>query len=212
MFPDEVLNRLITECRASVTELKHAYRVNGLFDLFKGSSTIYDNVNKKYVKSLTDDERFLWCQRMISIHPSKDAFQKLDTGRISYQEFKHNLHVNRVEDVNVNSADYHWNQNKGVECEEDLYFLIHNDDLKIGKSGDVRKRMKQLSTGLSSGYGCYVFRGKGFLEKKLHMCFSKYRKRGEWFEYSDEIKRWIKRTYNRINGYWINGMTKSKRA
>lgn len=79
-----------------------------------------------------------------------------------------------------------------------VYFFpergVESPAIKIGFSKDPLKRLKQLQTGHSSKIG-----SEGWLEhpnaqsyeQELHAKFSKYRIRGEWFEYSEEIKKFL---------------------
>lgn len=64
--------------------------------------------------------------------------------------------------------------------------------IKIGTTKDVNKRLKGLQSANSDIlvllYSCY---GGPKREKEIHEQFKKYRKHGEWFEYSSEIEEYI---------------------
>lgn len=67
-----------------------------------------------------------------------------------------------------------------------LYFIQSNNQgmIKIGRSKDPHKRLKQLQTGNPNNLRliCY-FENLGDKEKYLHEHLKKFRKKGEWFEY-----------------------------
>lgn len=69
-----------------------------------------------------------------------------------------------------------------------VYVIENNDDIKIGISSEIPKRVKSLQTGSSSklevaGYVECEDRAKALaLEKRLHIEYSSYRTIGEWFK------------------------------
>lgn len=78
-------------------------------------------------------------------------------------------------------------------------YIIQSDktgSLKIGRSKDPEKRLKQLQTG--SPYSLkliFMAEGKGHLEKRLHERLKDYRQRrkGEWFDFDcvGSLPDWI---------------------
>lgn len=66
-----------------------------------------------------------------------------------------------------------------------------NKEIKIGHTEDLKIRLSQLQIGNPKEL-YYIFTTKKYTEKDLKKRFKKYRKRGEWFYYSDEIKDFIK--------------------
>ncbi|WP_297419602.1 GIY-YIG nuclease family protein [Clostridium sp.] len=74
-----------------------------------------------------------------------------------------------------------------------VYFILCENLVKIGTTKDIDKRIKQLSTGNGKEMKLiyYVFGGKG-TEWGMHQRFQNDRVRGEWFNYSDDIKNWIR--------------------
>ena len=81
-----------------------------------------------------------------------------------------------------------------------IYFIKGGDFVKIGKSYSPEKRIKELQTG--NPYKLELLKtikecseGGEFEESDLHAKFKKYRVEGEWFEYSDEIKKFIEDCY-----------------
>lgn len=77
-----------------------------------------------------------------------------------------------------------------VPKEDDLY-LMHDVDanlLKIGRSVDAKKRLKQLQT--ANGHKLEllcVLKDQGDLEKEMQEKFVELNTNGEWYKYSDEI-------------------------
>lgn len=74
-----------------------------------------------------------------------------------------------------------------------VYLLRARKFFKIGFSADVCKRVRQLSTG--SAYRVEIVAiapGEQSLEQELHVEFSRFRKRGEWFSRSG-ADQYIKR-------------------
>lgn len=69
---------------------------------------------------------------------------------------------------------------------DDLY-IIQSDvsgNIKIGRSKDPQKRLKQLQTGNPNKLKLIAeFKGEGWKEKILHDRLAFYRLEGEWFKY-----------------------------
>lgn len=69
---------------------------------------------------------------------------------------------------------------------DDLY-IIQSDvtgNIKIGRSKNPQKRLKQLQTGNPNKLKLIAeFKGEGWKEKILHERLSAYRLNGEWFSY-----------------------------
>lgn len=84
-----------------------------------------------------------------------------------------------------------------------VYFIPEREgsNVKIGYSKDPIARVKQLQTGHPTklgldGYFYYEDEEKARIaESNFHHKFSEYRKTGEWFEYSEEIKQFIISSY-----------------
>tara|TARA_B100000212_G_scaffold305555_1_gene253632 strand:- start:516 stop:821 length:306 start_codon:yes stop_codon:yes gene_type:complete len=68
-------------------------------------------------------------------------------------------------------------------------YIIQSDktgDIKIGRSKDPKRRLKQLQTGSPHKLKLLlVIEGKGKIEKSLHNRLQQYRSRrnGEWFDF-----------------------------
>lgn len=73
-----------------------------------------------------------------------------------------------------------------------VYFLYSAGLVKIGYTGDIFKRLAELkSMGGAHAELIGVVPGTRQLEKSLHRIFKSDRQRGEWFQISDEIRRFL---------------------
>lgn len=185
-----------------ITEMAHAYRINGIVDLYKNSITVYSIKENKYSKIQSDAEKILYVTELLIKYQKQEPFKKTGTGRVSYQEFKYNSWKSSVAVDDGNDAeDYHWKQNAYKTGDDDLYFLLCGGKIKIGRSKDPGNRIKELSTGLSTKYTAYVFGGKGFMENTLHKCFAEFNTAREWFEDNARLRRFIRRYHVGKNCY-----------
>ena len=70
-------------------------------------------------------------------------------------------------------------------CNKDYLYIIQSDFtgmIKIGRSKDPNKRLKQLQTGNPNKLRLIAsFKGEGWKEKNLHERLEKFRLEGEWF-------------------------------
>jgi len=74
-----------------------------------------------------------------------------------------------------------------------LYFIQCGDMVKIGKAIDAKQRMKELQTGNPAPLRLLAaFARKGHLESEYHRRFKHLHIRGEWFQYTEEIRQCIK--------------------
>lgn len=80
---------------------------------------------------------------------------------------------------------------------EGVYFIRAGKQLKIGHAADVQKRLSALQTGAATTLHIeHVWRVHGrqqreALERFLHRKFSHLRVRGEWFEWTPELRDYI---------------------
>jgi hypothetical protein len=76
-----------------------------------------------------------------------------------------------------------------------IYFLLAErlDAVKIGYTRkSIEKRMKECKTWSPYEYDVLkIIEGTMLQEVALHKRFVKYKLRGEWFQYSDELKDFI---------------------
>jgi hypothetical protein len=201
-----VLETLSKDQDVTITDLKHAYRINGVIDLWKNKETVYDIVSNKYETIKDDKAKLAWAIEKINTHPKREPFKKTTKGRVSYQEFKHSLHQEAVNLNGVYGEDYHWKRNVDKIGEDDLYILVHYNTAKIGRSKDPQKRVKVLETAISGEYEMYVFKGKGFIEATLHSCFEKLSLNGEWFQFrtNNRISLFIQRYFKKEGCYKLS--------
>lgn len=82
--------------------------------------------------------------------------------------------------------------------DDHLYFLVHNDTVKIGRTKNPEKRISQLSTSLYAKHTMIVSYCMGFMEKELHKLFKDYAYRGEWFELNNDIMEFILKATNGV--------------
>lgn len=87
----DLLNTLKEKFAVEITELEHAYRINGILDVWNKHNTVYDIVENKYEKIYGDDNLLNWIVERINKHPKRDPFKKTKKGRISMQEFRHSM-------------------------------------------------------------------------------------------------------------------------
>lgn len=74
--------------------------------------------------------------------------------------------------------------------EDDLYLILDTSSkkLKIGRSKNVQKRLKQLQTSNSGSLSLlFTLKGEGFREEYVHRMFSHLNTNGEWYEYDNSI-------------------------
>jgi hypothetical protein len=76
-----------------------------------------------------------------------------------------------------------------------VYFILapKANCVKIGKALDPDKRLKELQTGNAEPLDILLTlpHVAPFEENQLHWRFRKYRQHGEWFEYRDEVRRFV---------------------
>ena len=83
-----------------------------------------------------------------------------------------------------------------------VYFIKNESGkmVKIGYSKNPEKRLKMLERTLPMSLELvYFMPGSELREKRLHEKFSKYRIKGEWFIFSDEIKQYIEKVKDHIS-------------
>jgi|SRR5579859_7241448 len=70
-------------------ELLHAWRFNGIVDVYKSKPTIFVLPENKYYRFSNDEEFADIAINFLEFYPPRPAFKKLPSGRMAYQEFKH---------------------------------------------------------------------------------------------------------------------------
>lgn len=184
--PSELENELKTQ-GYDVVPMKHAYRINGCVDIWYNGKVVYDKPNNEYYR-LNGLQECLKKGLKLADHIKKqEPFKKTSKGNMSYQEFKHKSQKSVAE-------YYHWKNDKG-SSEDYLYFIKSGIYVKIGRSINPEKRLKELATGTpETPKLILVVPNKGHMEKSLHRCFKEWktRERGEWFFLNDNIQEFIK--------------------
>ncbi|RLA62798.1 MAG: hypothetical protein DRQ88_13175, partial [Epsilonproteobacteria bacterium] len=70
--------------------MQHAYRLNGCVDFFKKGEVVFDKKKTVYHRNFLNKGKALEKAIELALHYGKEApFKKTETGRKTYQEFKH---------------------------------------------------------------------------------------------------------------------------
>ena len=75
--------------------LQHAYRVNGVIDVWKNLKTIFVKPENVYLNFENWEEMEKIILEKLEKYPKALPIKKLPTGRMSYQEFKNNKQQER---------------------------------------------------------------------------------------------------------------------
>lgn len=183
-----------------VTELSHAFRLNGVLDVYKNGVTFYDIVNNKYHRIHESSKQVPFCIQLLDTYQEQPDYKPTKKGGVSYKEFKNTSRNGEYDYNTVRAEDYHWKQNISQTSEDHLYFIFHDNNVKIGRTKNPIKRLKVLQTALSHRAKMYVFFNKGFMENKLHSCLSELRKEGEWFSNCVRISHFITKYHENKTG------------
>ncbi len=176
----------ITQSGKEVITLKHAFRVNGLVDIYFYGNTLFELKKKVYHKFKTPEEQIKKAFEIVENQEKAAPFKKTAKGRITYKEFN-----NRKRDAQPSAEYYAWRNNKSI-VEDHLYFIQMGINVKIGRSINPEKRMSELKTGSPHELKILlIVKNHGHLEKKIHIAFKVWRKEGEWFHLSTQIKNFI---------------------
>ncbi len=83
----------------------------------------------------------------------------------------------------------------------DLYLISNRDKgtLKIGKSKNVKVRLKQLQIASSDSLTLIAtIQRKGYMESEVHRMFEKLLVRGEWFKYDNSIIEYFEKLSDEV--------------
>lgn len=82
--------QLLKSKEKQIRELEHAYRINGVLDIWKKHWTVYNLPENKYhnFNKLDDLEKYVLNE--IEKLPIRDPFKKTAKGRMTMQEFRNN--------------------------------------------------------------------------------------------------------------------------
>lgn len=75
-----------------------------------------------------------------------------------------------------------------------VYFLKHQEYLKIGLSNNIPKRIKDLRHSFPGVILSLEVLGTtdNYTERELHLRFKRFRVAGDWFRYEDPLQRFIR--------------------
>lgn len=78
------------ESGAEVYYLGHAYRLNGVIDVWKNGKTVYCKPENDYKNFNTEDEIIEYAKQKLSQYGRTNPIKKLGSGKMSMQEFRNN--------------------------------------------------------------------------------------------------------------------------
>ena len=80
-----------------------------------------------------------------------------------------------------------------------VYFIVRGDEVKVGTTRNLTKRFAELQTGSPDNYLLFgTMPGNKVIERMLHKKWKPYHIRGEWFTFSNEIRRFAIQFRGRI--------------
>lgn len=91
----------------------------------------------------------------------------------------------------VLAENYHLENNKHVISKENLYFLVSNGTVNIGKGVNTESYIKEIKEPLDLDYKLYVIENKGELDEIMQYAFSDFIKKDNWFYYNERFQRFI---------------------
>ena len=167
-----------------VVKMGHAYRLNGVVDLWFNGRTLYNKKLNEYQNFNLTDNLIDKALSIVEMYPKENSFKTTKKGNISYQQFRHNKKIHKA-------AYYHWDRNDS-KSDDHLYFIKSGPHVKIGRSKNPKERMKSFMTALAMKPKLlHVVKNKGCLETTLHKSFKEHRMNGEWFNYHEDIQDFI---------------------
>ena len=180
---------------------QHAYRLNGVVDIYKHGFCVYDRVNNIYHKLQKIADVFSLAKKILSENKTRDTFDSRKNGQITYKTFQ-----KRKENSDWRPENNHWDLNKDKISDDHLYFASDGlGRLKIGRSKNPKQRIKHINTSNASNVELVMIaRNKGCIEKNMHSCFSGLKIKGEWFSYSSRFDDFMKYVRKNNNGCSIS--------
>ena len=117
-----------------LTELLHAYRFNGVIDVFKKGDVIFVIPENIYLKYRNDEEMSDIAINFLEYYRARPAFKKLPSGRMAYQEFKHHQRMDnkatkrsKVKDTDIMPFGMHKGKKLANVPASYLIWLFEND-------------------------------------------------------------------------------------
>lgn len=181
MINPELVNEL-KELDFDVIKMSKAYRINGCIDIYYDGRLLYDKVENKYHKFEKSKQLLNEAYKRATFYGKREAFKKTENGRMTMKEYKHIPQKPIAEYYHFNNDKKHSNSH--------LYFIKSGVYIKIGKSINPKRRLRQLSTSSPEKPEIMlVIENKGHLEKTFHKIFKDHRIRhnSEWFLYCKRI-------------------------
>jgi len=185
-----------------IVQLNHAYRINGVIDIYKNINkndqyVFLDIKNTIYHRFLLKSEAISFIKKFVSEHDQINTFDTRQNGKITYKSFIRNREL-----ADWRPENYNFDTFKDEKYDDHLYFISdENYRIKIGRSINPEKRLKELQTGCPTNLKIeFVIYNKGCLEKKFHNCFKEIQLTGEWFTYSarfDDFFKYVKKYYSK---------------
>lgn len=189
-------------------EMKHAWRFNGIVDIYKNGNNVFSKIDHTHRKfnHLIDLEMYV----LEILKPNKSVSKFEVKAKPTYKDFKNKIMPAVMQStLTEKPEDYHWHSNSEIKGDS-MYFLFHNGFVKIGRTKDMANRINQLKTSLSCDYECFVFEGKGYLERKFHHIFNKFRQSGEWFMDDVRFRAFVSKRLSNKDCYLFNAKTYKK--
>jgi uncharacterized protein (DUF3820 family) len=84
----ETIIIVLKQENCEIIEFDHAYRVNGILEIYRNSLKLQNLITKNILTFKTADERISYALEQISSNPKREAFKQLKNG-MAYKEFKH---------------------------------------------------------------------------------------------------------------------------
>ncbi len=135
-----------------------------------------------------------WCEAVEFVENMGMILDLTLASFLEYEQNKKEKERKRIDDELKAKIEAYRNGDFEEQKTAFLYLMRHSNGLtKIGKSVNPRAREKTLQA--EDPRLRLIFKAKdcGHLERELHDRFSSLRKRGEWFDLSEDQVRWIKR-------------------
>jgi hypothetical protein len=197
--------------------LNHAYRINGVLDVYKNLNrndeivvfaikhTLYHRFSRKV-------DAISFIKKFTSENGVEKTFSTKQNDKITFKSFMRN-----ASKADWRPENYHWDASKNEHSSDDLYF-IHDDlnRIKIGRTSSVNKRIRELQTANPNKLKLvFTIKYKGMLERQLHICFSELRLTGEWFTYTSRFDDFFKyvesspyQVSKEVKDYYLEKLTK----
>lgn len=178
-----------------VIELNHAFRINGVIDVYKNCKHVLCLVDSKRQDFIDRQKLYDYVMKILKENPYVDKSKPKNENKPNYKEFTKVLEAKKNSIDGFKPENYHWKLIKQDLGDDDLYFLFHDGFVKIGRTKNIDARLKSLKTALSCSYNCYLVPKMGKHENKFHNIFKELRHNREWFYKDVRFTDFIKMIY-----------------